>query len=122
MPRFAYGPDSQEFNEKEIVRNFWNIQTPIKVLRAAKEYLSQVWAEMGTTLTSLADGADLLLTGMIQQGLAANVAEYYDIPLAALHCFPVRVNGQLLPILPSPLIRSAISAIVVAALAHDEGG
>ena len=66
---------------------------------------------MGTTLTSLADGADLLLTGMIQQGLAANVAEYYDIPLAALHCFPVRVNGQLLPMLPSPLIRSAISAL-----------
>ena len=106
-----YGPDSQEFNEKEIVRNFWNIQTPIKVLRAAKEYLSQVWAEMGTTLTSLADGADLLLTGMIQQGLAANVAQYYDIPLATLHCFPVRVNGQLLPILPSPLIRSAISGL-----------
>jgi UDP:flavonoid glycosyltransferase YjiC (YdhE family) len=107
----AYGPDSREFNDEEIVRNFWNIQTPIKVLRAAKEYLGQVWAEMGTTLASLADAADLLLTGMIQQGLAANVAEYYDIPLAALHCYPVRVNGQLLPILPSPLIRSALSAL-----------
>jgi UDP:flavonoid glycosyltransferase YjiC (YdhE family) len=47
---------------------------------------------------------------MIQQGLAANVAEYYDIPLATMHCFPVRVNGQLIPILPSTLIRSAISA------------
>ena len=66
---------------------------------------------MGTTLTSLADGADLLVTGMIQQGLAANVAEYYDIPLAALHYFPARVNGQLIPILPSPLIRSTISAL-----------
>ncbi len=28
-----------------------------------------------------------------------------------LHCFPVRVNGQILPDLPSPLIRSGISAL-----------
>ena len=48
---------------------------------------------------------------MIQQGIAANVAEYYGIPLAALHYFPARVNGQLIPILPSPLIRSMISAL-----------
>jgi UDP:flavonoid glycosyltransferase YjiC (YdhE family) len=102
----AYGPDSREMHDEDYVHNFWNIQTPFKVLRAAKEQLSQVWAEMGTTLTSLADEADLLLTGMIQQGLAANVAEYYDIPLAGLHCFPVRVNGQLFPMLPSPLTRS----------------
>ena len=107
----AYGPDSQALHDEDYVRNFWNIQTPIKVLRAGKEHLRQVWAEMGTTLASFADGADLLLTGMIQQGLAANVAEYYDIPLASLHWMPVRVNGQLLPMLPSPLIRSAISAV-----------
>jgi UDP:flavonoid glycosyltransferase YjiC (YdhE family) len=105
----AYGPDSQELNNEDIVRNFWKVQTPIKVVRAGKEYLGEVWAAMGTTLTSLSDGADLLLTGMVQQGLAANVAEYYDIPVASLHCYPVRVNGQLIPILPSPLIRSAYS-------------
>jgi UDP:flavonoid glycosyltransferase YjiC (YdhE family) len=38
---------------------------------------------------------------------AANVAEYYDIPLATLYYFPVRANGQFLPFLPAPLIRSA---------------
>ena len=107
----AYGPDSREMHDEDYVHNFWNIQTPIKVVRSGKEYLSRVWPEMGATLASLADGADLLLTGMIQQGLAANVAEHYDIPVAALHCFPVRVNGQLLPMLPSPLTRSAISAL-----------
>src|ERR1700722_9965703 len=106
-----YGPDARKMHDEDYIHNFWNIQTPFKVLRAAKEQLSQVWAEMGTTLTSLADEADLLLTGMIQQGLAANVAEYYDIPLAGLHCFPVRVNGQLFPMLPSPLTRSGISAL-----------
>ena len=107
----AYGPSSQTVNEEDFVRNFWNVTTPVKVVRAGKYYLGEVWADMGTTLTSLADGADLLLTGMVQQGLAVNVAEYHRIPLAELHCFPVRVNGQILPILPSPLIRSGISVL-----------
>jgi UDP:flavonoid glycosyltransferase YjiC (YdhE family) len=107
----SYGPSSQAVNEEDFVRNFWDITTPVKVIRAGKYYMGEVWAEMGATLTSLADGADLLVTGMVQQGLAVNVADYHRIPLAALHCFPVRVNGQILPVLPSPLIRSGISAL-----------
>ena len=54
------------------------------------------------TLTSLAEGADLLLTGLIFAQPAVNVAEYYDIPLATLHFCPVRAHGQLLPFLPAP--------------------
>ncbi|MGO9384009.1 MAG: glycosyltransferase [Mycobacterium sp.] len=106
-----YGPPAQEMLSEDFVHNFWNIQTPFKVVRAANEYLSEVWGEMGATLKSLADGADLLMTGMMQQGLAANVAEYYDIPVASLHCFPVRVNGQIVPLLPSPLIRATIRSL-----------
>ena len=64
---------------------------------------------MSTTLTSLADGADLLFTGLNFEQAAANVAEYYDIPLVTLHYFPMRANGQLVPILPSPLVRSAMT-------------
>ena len=73
------------------------------------ELLTQCWAEMTTTLTSLADGADLLFTGLIVEQPAANVAEYYDIPLATLHTFPMRPNGQLLPFLPAPLGRIAMT-------------
>ena len=43
------------------------------------------------------------------RGPAANVAEYYDIPLVTLHYVPIRANGQILPILPSPLGRSAMT-------------
>jgi UDP:flavonoid glycosyltransferase YjiC (YdhE family) len=71
------------------------------------EFNNQCWAEISTTLTSLADGADLLITGMPFEDAAANVAEYYHIPLATLDYFPVRANRQLVPFLPSPLIRSA---------------
>ena len=60
-------------------------------------------------LTSLADGADLLLTGMSYQELAANVAEYRDIPLATLLWFPIRVNGHVISTLPAPVIRSAMT-------------
>jgi UDP:flavonoid glycosyltransferase YjiC (YdhE family) len=62
---------------------------------------------MNTTLRSVADGADLVFTGLTFEQPALNVAEYYDIPLATLDYYPVRTNGQLLPFLPAPLIRSA---------------
>ena len=111
----AYGLDTQSFMDEDLVRNFWTdflrnfwtIRDPIRLVRKSWEPLTQRWAEMSTTLTSLADGADLLFTGQFYQEAAANVAEYYDIPLATLHHFPMRPNGHLVPILPSPLIRSA---------------
>ncbi|HME77968.1 MAG TPA: glycosyltransferase [Mycobacterium sp.] len=60
-----------------------------------KEYLSRAMEEWGTTLTALASGADLLVTGRIEQGLAANVAEYYGIPQATLHFFPGAHSRQI---------------------------
>src|ERR1700753_1999996 len=61
-----------------------------------KKYLSLAMKEWATTLTTLANGADLLLTGRVEQGLAANVAAYYGIPQATLHFFPgahARLSG-----------------------------
>jgi UDP:flavonoid glycosyltransferase YjiC (YdhE family) len=109
----AYGPDSQEqINAAtHFLRHILTIQNPISLARAGKELFIQGWAEMSSTLTKMADGADLLVTGQTYPGVVANVAEYYDIPLAALHYFPVRVNGQIsLPSIPSPapLVRSTM--------------
>jgi UDP:flavonoid glycosyltransferase YjiC (YdhE family) len=111
----AYGPDTREQINAvtDFVRDVFKMQNPISLARAGKELFIQGWAEMDRTLTSLAHGADLLVTGQTYHGVAANVAEYYDIPLAGLHHFPVRVNGQLAvpPIpWPAPLIRSAMRA------------
>ena len=50
--------------------------------------------QLGGSLKPLADGVDLLLTGQLYQEIAANVAEYYDIPFAALHFYPMRPNGS----------------------------
>ncbi len=111
----AYGPDTQAWLEvtrnfwTRFFRNFWRIQELKRLLRESREPGTQCWAEMSTILASLADGADLLLTGVSYQELATSVAEYRDIPLATLLWFPIRVNGHLVTIQPAPLIRSAMT-------------
>src|SRR5271168_608600 len=112
----TYGPDSgEQINAlAAFVRNLTKAQNPLNLARAGKELFVEGWAEMGRTLTALADCADLLMTGQTYHGVVANVAEYYDIPVAALHHFPVQVNSQIanplgIPV-PAPLMRSAMKA------------
>jgi UDP:flavonoid glycosyltransferase YjiC (YdhE family) len=111
----AYGPDLQSFvdAQRKLLRCFvhspWRIQKLRRLGREVRELGMQWRREVLTTLTSLAEGADLLFTGLIFDDAAVNVAEYYDIPLATLHFVPVRANGQLVPFLPSPLVRSAMT-------------
>jgi vancomycin aglycone glucosyltransferase len=90
----AYGPDSrEEMNPgSDLVRKIMPKMTnPLSVLPEVTEHVTQIKAEKGATLTALADGADLVLAGFNEQGLAANVAEYYRIPAVALHPFPERM-------------------------------
>lgn len=109
----AYGLDTQALLDAQ--RNYWacrfrtpwNLKEQNRLQRENLEISNQCWREMGTTLAPLAEGADLLFTGLTFEQPAANVAEYYDIPLATLDYYPIRANGQLLPFLPSPLIRRA---------------
>jgi UDP:flavonoid glycosyltransferase YjiC (YdhE family) len=91
-------------------RHVWRIQDLIALSREALKIVTQQWAGLSTTLMSLAAGADLLSTSVGYEQPAANVAEYYDIPLVALHTFPWRPNGRLFPIVPPPLTRSAMTA------------
>jgi len=113
----AYGPDLKVILDPH--RDFWMyfFGSPWKIpqlggmWREVQEPLAQCRGEVSRTLTSLAEGADLLLTGMNYEDTAANVAEYCGIPLATLHIFPWRANGQLLPFLPSPLGRAAMKTL-----------
>ena len=90
----AYGPDSREqLNPAaDFVRNFaTTMRNPISMLSEVVERVGRVKAAKTTTLTSLAEGADLLVAGFNERGLAANIADYYGIPLAVLHFFPERI-------------------------------
>ncbi|BAX92332.1 glycosyltransferase [Mycobacterium shigaense] len=103
----AYGPTVESFwnaeflrgsTKSDFVRNFWRLRDPFRVVRQAVEPLNQHWPNMGATLKSLANGVDLLFTGLLYRDAAANVAEYYDIPLVTLHHFPIRPNNPLVRI------------------------
>jgi UDP:flavonoid glycosyltransferase YjiC (YdhE family) len=82
----AYGRDTESLPDEDLA--MFRNPNPISVLPEVTGYVAQVWAEKCTTLTSLADSADLLITGGPEQEIAASVAEYCGIPLATLHSFP----------------------------------
>jgi UDP:flavonoid glycosyltransferase YjiC (YdhE family) len=111
----GYGPDVQPIAHAHraywtcFFRTPWKSQEQKRLRSEVWDPIAGCWQEMSTTLRSLADGADLIFTGLNFEDIAANVAEYYDIPLATQHWFPLRANGRLLPFLPAPLCRSAIT-------------
>jgi vancomycin aglycone glucosyltransferase len=90
----AYGPDSrEEMNPgSDLVASIIpKMNNPFSVVPEVVEHGTQVKLEKGATLTELANGADLVLAGFNEQGIAANVAEYHGIPAVALHPFPERM-------------------------------
>ena len=111
----AFGPDTREWWGAHrdfwtrLYRNFWKVRDLVGSWREIGASVVQYWAEITATLRSLADGADLLVTFLNFEQPAANVAEYYNIPLATLHISPVRVNGRVLPFLPPSLGRYAVT-------------
>ncbi|BBY59809.1 glycosyltransferase [Mycolicibacterium sarraceniae] len=112
----AYGLDSQPILDLQreyfacYSRTPWKISELSRMGRETNEFAIQCWAEMTRTLKSVADGADLMLTGLIFEQPTANVAEYYDIPLVTLHYFPVRAHGQLMRLVPAALSRMGMTA------------
>ncbi|MCV7008528.1 glycosyltransferase [Mycobacterium gordonae] len=109
----AYGTrDSQQQLDEQFLHSAWKIQNPVKLAREAMAPVTEGWLELSSMLTPVADGADLLLTGQIYQEVVANVAEHFDMPLAALHFYPMRANGQIGFSgirFPGPIARSAFA-------------
>jgi UDP:flavonoid glycosyltransferase YjiC (YdhE family) len=100
----AYGQDARaETNGALTLAQNW-----MRALPEVIERVTQIWADRSATLTSLAKGADLLVTNMNEQQLATNVADYHGIPLAALHVFPARLLPSGWPY--SGLVQEAANA------------
>lgn len=114
LPTVPYGPNLQKMLDAYrdfwtcFFRNPWRVGELVRLWRESWAPRTRSWGDMSRTLTSLAQGADLLFTGLVFEEPAANVAEYFDIPLVTLHYVPVRINGQALP-LPAPLTRTAMA-------------
>ena len=111
LPAVAYGLDTTTMVEAQ--RNYWTCvsRSPwrVKELRRMSREIRQInacWSKsMSDTLLPLADGADLLSTGITFDQPAADVAEFYNIPMATLDYYPIRANGQIVRFLPGSLIR-----------------
>lgn len=111
----GYGPVSEEQVNAlaDFVHHAFTPQNPVSFARAGRELFIEGWAQMSKTLVSLAEGADLLVTGQTYHGVVSNVAEYHGIPLVSIHHIPISVNGRLaFPSLPSPapLVRFSLRA------------
>ena len=88
----GHGPDQVEKNAN-LLRKYGNTPNSFSLAFEIMMDVQRLWPELGMSLKSLADGADLLLADLSEEGLAANVAEYYDIPLAALQFYPMAPRG-----------------------------
>lgn len=111
----AYGPTVQAVIEPHqeyfamLFSKPWRVKELNRLVKKFADPIDQGREGALKTLLALADGADLLLTGMNYEGIAANVAEYRNIPFATLQHFPLRVNGRLLPFAPAWLGRIAMT-------------
>lgn len=116
LPTVAFGLNTQTW--VDVYRNFWTsffggfwkLREMRELWREMWDLSDQCWTQMSKTLTSLAEGADLLLTGQSYQEAVVNVAEHLGVPLVTLHHVPVRANGRLVPLLPPPLARASMTA------------
>jgi vancomycin aglycone glucosyltransferase len=93
----SYGPDSQAEMDRaaSMVRNMLpRTGNPFSMMVEVAKQVGLVKSGKAATLTPLAEGADVMVAGFNEQGLAAIVAEYYGIPLIALHYFPVRISSS----------------------------
>jgi len=93
-----------------MARTPWKIRERNRVGAEIREQTTRCWREMTETLSSLADGADLLIAGPIFEQPVINVAEHCDVALATLHFFPVRPHGRILRWVPGPISRAGMAA------------
>ncbi|BBX45014.1 glycosyltransferase [Mycobacterium cookii] len=99
----AYGPDSHE-QLNALPQFMAQMANPYEALPDIVLRVGEIWSDKCAVLASLTEGADVLLTGMNEQRLAANIAEYQRIPLVALHFFPARLQ-------PSGLLHAQITEL-----------
>ncbi|MCV6979880.1 glycosyltransferase [Mycolicibacterium pulveris] len=110
----SYGPETQAWLEDTrdfwgyFFRNFWKVRDLQQYLRESREPGIRAWEEMTKTLATVAEGVDLLVSGVSYEELAFDVAEYCGVALATVLWFPMRVNGRLVPNVPAPAVRWAM--------------
>ena len=114
VPTVAYGLEFQQVMNiyrdfwTYFFRNFWKVHKLGGKWREVAQPLLEDRVKILATLRSLTEGADVLVSGMNFEDIAANVAESRRTLLATLHYFPMRANGQVVSFLPAPVGRQVM--------------
>ena len=123
-----FGPNSGAILDAH--RDYWTcfFSTPWKLRELARSRgeiagpLLRGWQEMSATLMSLADGADLIFSGINFEDAAANVAEHYGIPHGDPALLPAAPQ-QSGPAVSAGAVESRGRAgVLVGVLARDQEG
>ncbi|WP_307855903.1 glycosyltransferase [Nocardioides faecalis] len=103
------GVDSAELLRSDLVRARMRSRDPRERVAAVREVSVHGWDELRTGLLELAEGADVVLTGLLGQEVGSAVAERVGCGFAALHYAPVRANDVvgLLPRNGGPRLTAA---------------
>ncbi|MFB8007907.1 glycosyltransferase [Nocardia sp. NPDC056000] len=94
------GVDSSELLRAQQRDERFASWSPMARVRAVVDLQRRGFAEAARDLLAIAGDADVLVTGMACEELAAEVARSQRIPLAAMHFFPIRPNRSV-PVVPA---------------------
>jgi UDP:flavonoid glycosyltransferase YjiC (YdhE family) len=120
-----YGPDSQDLLSADFGANLyedfphiiWRPKDLSRMWHEYSEFVSDCWTELSSTLASLAEGSDIIVSGLLFEDGAANIAEHFNLPFVTLHYSPVRSSGDLPMRLPRAWRRSVMTTLELIARA-----
>ncbi|GGF31362.1 glycosyltransferase [Williamsia phyllosphaerae] len=105
-----FAPDTDELLKSPLIKRDLKSSNPRTRARAIREVTEFGAATMDERLLEMADGADLVVTGLMGQERGATVAEFRDAAFVPLHYCPVRPSRSV-PVPLGPL--AALRAVPV---------
>ncbi|MEV6065024.1 glycosyltransferase [Nocardia sp. NPDC052001] len=96
-----FGVDSAALLRAQQHDHRFSSWSPVRRLQALVDLQRRGFAEAAADLLAMAQDADVLVTGMACEEIAAEVARSRGIPLAAMHFFPILPNRSV-PVAPAP--------------------
>ncbi|MFD7846778.1 glycosyltransferase [Nocardia sp. NPDC059764] len=121
VPAVPFGLDSDVLLRAQRDDRRFRHPNPLERGRALVDLQRRGFREGRRDLRVLADGHDIVVTGMACEEMAVEVAHHHDIPVAAVHFFPIRPSGAVPAIptawgrfIPGPLNRRVWQALTAA--------
>ncbi|MFE2961326.1 glycosyltransferase [Nocardia tengchongensis] len=121
VPAVSFGLDSDELLRAQRDDQRFRQLNPVQRVRAVLDLQRRGFGESARDLLAVARGHDIVVTGMACEEVAVEVARHHDIPVAAVHFFPIRPNRSVPVVsaglgrhIPGPLNRLGWRALTAA--------